>query len=166
MEIRAAFRVAAQAEVDALKNADRQSCEARKLQAVEQAKNAGERAAARFVAELEGQRSRSKWARKERAELRKRIRASEQRAESDDEVAGNIPAELEPVWRKRAHKFKGSDRRSRTEAFLEWAAQHAADVRLILDEELEGSIRDLVRAEAAQRRALGQGGSSRRRRAA
>lgn len=162
-EIRRQHREAARQQVEAERRAELQACESRKLQAVAHAVNATERAAARLQAEQELQRARSRWARKEGTALR--AKARELRAESDDEVAGNIPPELEPVWRARSHKFKASPHKTRTEAFTEWAAEHPGDVRLILDAELEESIADLIRAESRQRREL-EGYGSRRRRAA
>lgn len=55
-------------------------------------------------------------------------RAGESIAESDDEVRRNIPAELEPVFDRVRRQIKGSARRSRTEAFLEWAEANPDEV--------------------------------------
>lgn len=57
----------------------------------------------------------------------------EKQSESDDEVRNNIPRELWPVFERYREKFKASDRRSRTEAFEEWAAEHPSLVREALD---------------------------------
>jgi hypothetical protein len=62
-------------------------------------------------------------------------RAVERRAESDEEVLTNIPAELVPLWQTVRRGIRGSARQSRTEEFLryveehpdeQWAAQEAA----------------------------------------
>jgi restriction endonuclease len=57
-------------------------------------------------------------------------RAAELRAESDDEVRRDLgdDQELEALWEKVKHKIKGSARRSRTEAFLEYVHDHPEDL--------------------------------------
>lgn len=46
------------------------------------------------------------------------------RSESDDEVRSNIPPDLIALFNRVKRQIRGSDRRSRTEAFLEYAEQH------------------------------------------
>jgi len=78
---------------------------------------------------------------------RKRSTAAERRQESDDEVRTNLSPELVSVFDDVRKHIKGGPRRTRTEAFLEWAEenpdavleaqQHAADkyLRELLAEE-------------------------------
>lgn len=63
-----------------------------------------------------------------------KITAREKRKESDDEVRNNLTPELVPVWEAMKSKIRPGARMSRTEAFLQWAHDHSADVaRLMAD---------------------------------
>lgn len=74
--------------------------------------------------------------------------------ESDDQVEANIDDPgLLIVWRSVRAKIKAGPRRSRTEAFFEWAAEHPAQVYEIQEadavrqlEQLERKERELARA--------------------
>lgn len=55
-------------------------------------------------------------------------RRGESQAESDDEVRRNIPEDLIPIFNQVRRDIKGSAKRSRTEAFLEWAEAHPDEV--------------------------------------
>jgi hypothetical protein len=59
---------------------------------------------------------------------RHKASAKERRAESDDYVRGNLPPELVGVFDRVKGTIKGSARRTRTEAFLEWVQEHPEDV--------------------------------------
>ena len=87
------------------------------------------------------QRSRRIWSDpdplKRRASSGRSRAGVERQAESDDEVRSNIPEELWPVFNKHRARFKASARRSRTEAFEEWAAEHPSLVREALDATLQ-----------------------------
>ncbi len=81
-------------------------------------------------------------------------RAREQAAESDDEVIANLEPhhpELVPVFRELRRQFKASPRMSRTEAVLQWAHDHPAEVasRTMTheDRELRAAIEEHERAE-------------------
>lgn len=84
------------------------------------------------------------------AARRKRLRtaasSSERRAESDDYVRGNLPAELLPVFERVKKQIKGSARRTRTEAFLEWASENPDDVlqhqQHVTDREVAALVRE------------------------
>ncbi len=84
-----------------------------------------------------------------------RARASERQHESDDEVERDIPDELRPVWQRVKHKIRGTARRSRTEAFVEWAAEHQGEVYAILEEQTERDVRTLEREYRTARRKTG-----------
>lgn len=75
-------------------------------------------------------------------------RAAELRAESDDEVRGNIARELVPVWEHRKRHTHATPRASRTEVFLEWVQENSAAVYEILDAE---NVRSLARLEREER---------------
>lgn len=68
-----------------------------------------------------------------------RMTARERRAESDDEVRANIPRELHAVFERVKRGLPRKDRASRTEVFLEWVAEHGAEVAEIqADEDFRG----------------------------
>lgn len=76
----------------------------------------------------------------------------ERKSESDDEVLYNIPSELIPTWDRVKRDIKGTDRMSRTEAFLEWVEKHPSEIVFVepSDEELAASW------ERSSRRAVGE----------
>lgn len=76
------------------------------------------------------------------------------RAESDHEVEVNLTPEQLIVWKRVKGKIKPGHRRSRTEAFLEWMHDHSADVARIHADEAERQVREAVKHEAEQRKAL------------
>lgn len=110
----------------------------------------GTRSIAETKAELERRRADIRLRRQaEGARLRPRLSTREARGESDDEVLGNIPRELAPVWRRVKSRIKAGARRSRTEAFLEWVHDNSATVERLLNESIEADVEDLVRQEQA-----------------
>jgi hypothetical protein len=83
------------------------------------------------------------------------LSAAERRQESDCEVSANIEDDgLRVVWERVKGKIKAGKRRSRTEAFLEWAREHAPEVAAIQHEEEERALAELVRQEHQMRKAL------------
>lgn len=58
-------------------------------------------------------------------------------SESDDEVRGNIAPELVPIFNRVRRDIKGSARRTRTEAFLEWVEAHPDEVSALEAESAE-----------------------------
>jgi hypothetical protein len=79
---------------------------------------------ARVRAQLEAERSyqrdlrRIERANNQRTRQAHRTTAAEHRSQSDDTVLGNIPPELASLWERVKRSIRGSDRTSRTEAFL------------------------------------------------
>jgi hypothetical protein len=71
------------------------------------------------------------------------------RGESDDEVRGNIPPELVPLFDRVKGSIRGSDRMSRTEAFLKYAEEHPDEQYEVLEARTDALIREL---EARERR--------------
>jgi len=81
---------------------------------------------------------------------RKEATRAERRGESDDEVRNNIDdVGLRIVFDAVRSKIKGSPRRTRTEAFFEWAAEHPAIVYELQEAE---AIKELQKLEAEERR--------------
>jgi hypothetical protein len=88
-----------------------------------------------------------------RLEVR-RPRGSERRGESDDEVRGNVPPELVGLWERVKGRIRGTDRMTRTEAFLQYAHDHPNEVLEVLEDRTEALIRDLEAKERAAAKAL------------
>jgi len=71
----------------------------------------------------------------------------ERQSESDDEVRQNIPAGMVKVFDKVKRHIKGSERKSRTEAFLEWAEENPGEVYAIQEADAEREIRRMLREQ-------------------
>lgn len=76
-----------------------------------------------------------------------RATARELAAEDDDRVRSNLPAELVPVFELVRKKIKGSPRRSRTEAFLEWAEENPEEILAVQESQAEQYLAELVKAQ-------------------
>jgi hypothetical protein len=84
-----------------------------------------------------------------RLEVRRPSRA-ERRGESDDEVRSNIAPELIRLWERVKGRIRGTDRMSRTEAFLHYAHEHPNEVLDGLEDRTDALIHEL---EAKERKA-------------
>ena len=84
-----------------------------------------------------------------------RSTAAERASESDDEVRANIPSELVPAFEKNKRFIKGTPRKTRTEAFLQWAEENPAEVWALQNEQAEREIRAMVREHNRAARAVG-----------
>jgi hypothetical protein len=73
----------------------------------------------------------------------------ERRAESDDAVRQNIPKDLIPLFERVKRGIKDSPRRSRTEAFLEWAEQNPGSVLEAIQNKTDALVRELEERERA-----------------
>jgi hypothetical protein len=84
-----------------------------------------------------------------RAKKRGILRASktERRSESDGEVLGNIPPELAPLWEKVKRRIKDGPRRSRTEAFLQYAQENPHEAIEAQEGGIDDTIRELERRQ-------------------
>jgi len=80
-----------------------------------------------------------------------KIQLIEKSRESDDEVRGNIDAELWPVWEKIRAKIRPGVRSSRTETFLQWVHDHHGEAQRIIAEhhaaEAEREYRQMIASE-------------------
>jgi hypothetical protein len=81
--------------------------------------------------------------------LRETRRASraERRSESDDEVRANLDPEYIGLWERVKGKIRGGDRKSRTEAFMQYAEEHPAELMEVLEDRTDVLVRELERQE-------------------
>lgn len=83
--------------------------------------------------------------RKQRLEARgKGARAHERLVESDDQVVSNIPAELVPLWERVKGRMKDRPKKTRTEAFLEYAESHADEILRASEHEADRRLEELL----------------------
>jgi hypothetical protein len=137
-------------DVEELRQAARNKCQARK----HVIRHAGARAVdARKLVLLEERKLQAQLKRlAAHARIRKAKHATtgkERSAESDDYVRGNLPAELQPVFDRVKRKIKGGPRTTRTEAFLEWAAENPGDVLQHQEHVTDREVAELVREHTA-----------------
>lgn len=69
----------------------------------------------------------------------------EREAESDDEVRRNLSPDLASVFSKVRKHIKGSERRTRTEAFLEWAEENPDEIYAMQEQRAAREIERLVK---------------------
>lgn len=130
--------------------ARRGSCESSKQQASVEG--------GRFVSGVENElrATRAELRNIERAGKAPRLRSTsgERRAESDDAVRRNIPEDLVPVFDKVRTKIKTSPRRSRSEAFLEWAHENPEEIVAIQQADADRYLKELIAKEKEQGRIM------------
>jgi hypothetical protein len=71
----------------------------------------------------------------------------ERSQEDDDAVRRNLPVELVAVFDKHAKRFKGSPKKSRTEAFLEWAEENPDEILLVQQSLADKGLRELLKQQ-------------------
>jgi hypothetical protein len=121
-----------------------------------------ERTARELQTELGEQRRMRIWATpQKKGPAIRGTRGKERAGEADDAVAAEIDDPgLRIVWEAVKHKIKPSGRRSRAEAFFEWAAEHTAQVYEIQERDAVRAIERLEREERQLAGALRKGGRS------
>jgi Zn finger protein HypA/HybF involved in hydrogenase expression len=87
-------------------------------------------------------------------ELAPRRGVRERMSESDDEVRSSIPPELVALFERVKRQIRGSERWSRTEAFLHYAQEHPSEVLESIEDKTEETIRELEARERRAARAL------------
>lgn len=88
---------------------------------------------------------------------RERSTARERSQEDDDAVRNNLPPELVAVFEKHRKSFKGTAKRSRTEAFLEWAEENPDEVLLVQQAEADRALHELLKQERELGRSVRDG---------
>jgi multidrug efflux pump subunit AcrA (membrane-fusion protein) len=69
---------------------------------------------------------------------------AERRQESDDEVRSNLRPDMVPVFNAVKRHIKGTTRKSRTEAFLEWAEENPEEVFPLMQHEADKHLARLI----------------------
>jgi hypothetical protein len=150
--LRAAEHERLKREIKELRQRARAQCQARKHRIRSAGGNAVQTRAALIQAERQLQ---AQLKRLEHSAKLKRLRfaasAKERRQESDDAVRGNLPKELRPVFDAMRKTIHGSQRKTRTEAFLEWAEEHPEEVLQMQSHDADREVARLV-AEHEQTR--------------
>lgn len=82
----------------------------------------------------------------------------ERSQEDDDRVRSNLPAELVPVFDKVAKRIKGSAKRTRTEAFLEWAEENPDEILAVQQAEADAALRALLKEQREHGRTMRKAG--------
>lgn len=115
-------------------------------------KDKAKQARAELVAERDYQRAlrRIESANRAKAKSAKRPLAKTRGSESDDEVRGNIPPELVPLFDRVRKQIRATDRMTRTEAFLQYAHDHESEGEqwAALEDRVDETIRALERRQA------------------
>jgi hypothetical protein len=96
-------------------------------------------------------------ANKQRRKEAPKIARLEREGESDDEVRGNIPPDLVPLFERVKRQIKAAPRMTRTEAFFKYAEEHPDEVLIALDDKTDAVIRELEEQERQARRELRSG---------
>lgn len=86
-----------------------------------------------------------------------RSTTGERRQESDDEVRSNLPADMVRVFDAVRKSIKGSPRKSRTEAFLQWAEENPGEVYELLQHDADRYLAQLLAEEERVSRELRRG---------
>lgn len=76
-----------------------------------------------------------------------RATARERTQEDDDAVRSNLPPELVPVFDKVRKSIKGTPKRTRTEAFLEWAEENPDEILSVQQAQADKDLRDLLKQQ-------------------
>lgn len=76
-----------------------------------------------------------------------RTTARERTQEDDDAVRNNLPAELVAVFDKFRKNFKSGPRRTRTEAFLEWAEENPDEIIAVQQAEADAALKQLLKEQ-------------------
>ena len=129
--------------VQAERVAARQTCSV-KLGEARAIRDDIERARARHIAEKEYQRDlrRIEAANRQRRKEHPHATHIERRAESDDEVLANIPADLGPLFERVKRGIRATPRMSRTEAFFAYVEAHPDEWLVDIDDKTDALIRE------------------------
>lgn len=139
-----AEREALRRKAESARRAERQACRARKALA----KRAGARSVAVVKSAISAERHARATQRLQAGEVKRRT-AAEALQEADDAVLRDIPQELVPLWNRVRNRFKASSRKSRAEAFMQWAEENPGEVVVMQQADADREIEKLIASERA-----------------
>lgn len=82
----------------------------------------------------------------------RRSTTRERAQEDDDAVRSNLPPELRPVFDKVRRRIKATGKKSRTEAFLDWAEENPEEILIVQQQASDRELKHLLK----QQRELGR----------
>jgi hypothetical protein len=118
----------------------RNTCQARKLSARAQ----GNQTVAERRAQLAEERSFERKMQRVERPRKQRSTARERAQESDDEVRNNLEPNMVPVFDSVKKYIKGTPRKSRTEAFLQWAEENPGEVFELMQHDADRYLASLL----------------------
>lgn len=101
---------------------------------------------------LSGARLQCRTARTELRVSATRSTARERSQEDDDAVRSNLPAELVPVFNAVGKRIKGSAKKSRTEAFLDWAEENPDEIISVQQANADRELKQMLKEQREQGR--------------
>jgi len=125
-----------------------QSCSARRGEA----KATGNDAVAQLKKRLHEERTFEEQMQRHERPRRLRSTSQERSGESDDAVRNNLAPDMVPVFNAVRKHIKGGPRKSRTEAFLQWAEENPGEVFALMQHDADRYLAQLLaEAERTQR---------------
>jgi len=140
----------ARAKREAARAEARSRCSTDKQKVVEAYEPKVKKSSAELAEERKHQREiqRIEAANKDREKKRPKKSAGERLQEHDEEVVNNLPPELVPVWHSFKYKIKGSKRRSRYEAFMDYLHDNPQAIDYVQVQIEKNNDRKLAREQA------------------
>lgn len=78
---------------------------------------------------------------------RTRSTARERGQEDDDAVRSNLPPELRPVFDKVSRRIRATGKKSRTEAFLDWAEENPEEILAVQQAKADHELKQLLKQQ-------------------
>ena len=94
----------------------------------------------------------------DRRNVTERSTKRERAQEDDDAVRRNLPSELVPVFDSVRKRIKGSPRKSRTEAFLQWAEENPGEIVALQQAEADEYLSQLLKQQREHGRTMRKAG--------
>jgi len=90
----------------------------------------------------------------DRRNVKTRSTTRERGQEDDDAVRNNLPPELRPVFDKVRRTIKATGKKSRTEAFLDWAEENPEEILAVQQADADRELKQLLKQQREQGRTV------------
>ncbi len=90
----------------------------------------------------------------DRRNVARRSTARERGQEDDAAVRGNLPPELRPVFDRVRRTIKATGKKTRTEAFLDWAEENPEEILAVQQEKADRELKELLKQQREQGRTV------------